>query len=135
MELQKQVTSLEISKRLQELGVKQDSYFKWVESNNEFSSNRHTRLQDTYAVTIPENDYYSAFTVAELGEMLPEKILYSADEEIYWLTSEGKWSISYSRQESGGSIVQLDDKVFTSTEADVRGKMLIYLIENKFISI
>jgi hypothetical protein len=40
MELEKQVCSLELAKRLKELGVEQQSYFVWVEANG------HTELRD-----------------------------------------------------------------------------------------
>jgi len=61
------VVSLGLARKLKELGVKQESYFKWVgdqiwdetqQSDYESSS---TPLRDTWI---------SAFTVAELGELL-----------------------------------------------------------------
>ena len=127
MTLEQQVTSLEISKRLKELGVKQESLFWW----------HHERLEDTDEVdSWGENhlgvwqNVVSAFTVAELGEMLPEVI--RKDE---WLTCEktigGVWKISYSYFDG----VNRDNFQTADTEADARGKMLIYLLENKLMGL
>lgn len=67
MKLEQQVTSLEISKRLKELGVKQESYFIWVEEgwrHIPFLSDRNHGYVGSC----------SAFTSSELGEMLPNCI-------------------------------------------------------------
>ena len=63
MKLENQVCSLELSKRLKELGVKQDSLWGYLD---------HGDL-NFYPVLNSELIYlkaeYSAFTVAELGEL------------------------------------------------------------------
>jgi hypothetical protein len=68
MPLEQQVCALEYSKRFKELGVRQESIFFW-----------DVHSPTAYAVTFvpyscPGLERYSAFTVAELGEMLPKKI-------------------------------------------------------------
>lgn len=66
MELKHQVVSLEIAKRLKELGVKQESLFYWQEYPEE-----ETRLlygKSNYASN--KNTHTSAYTVAELISML-----------------------------------------------------------------
>jgi hypothetical protein len=67
MELEKQICSLELAKKLKELGVKQDSLFWWVNGRGRME------LHDKHT----DSDSVSAFTVAELGEMLPVKIFAS----------------------------------------------------------
>ena len=62
----------------------------------------------------------SAFTTAELGEMLPEdcRTRRSIDEK-------GKWLVD---------ALSTDHFFRADTEADTRAKMLIYLLENKLIA-
>lgn len=112
MKLEQQVTSLEISKKLKELGVKQDSYFRWCE--------RADKMGWYIEKSQQFQEGFSAFTVAELGEMLPEGFASDrADGEgrIYWVTDNSSEIQSISAE----------------TEADARGKMLIYLLENKLL--
>ena len=64
--LEKQCVSLELAKRLKELGVKQESLFYWAKFNSE-------ELKISYVDFIEEwgaGKVYSAFTVAELGSPL-----------------------------------------------------------------
>ena len=74
-----------------------------------------------------ENSLYSAFTVAELGELLPDFI--EVDNTNWTLTAEkgfsGSWDIRY------GHEVRISGKA--DTEADARARMLIYLIEHDLI--
>ena len=77
MELKKQVTSLELSKRLKELNCRQESLWYWIKRNSQekigevyFSLEMiDLRLRDNSSSWIKENAY-SAFTCAELGEKL-----------------------------------------------------------------
>lgn len=79
MNLEEQVCSLDLAKRLKKLGVKQESYFRWcveVFSGDSFEHNKtHPELH------VPLNDQQitknkamipicSAFTVAELAHLL-----------------------------------------------------------------
>lgn len=121
MKLEKQVTSLEISKRLKELGVKQESFFHWCGLKN---------YNIQYGDFSYMGDVISAFTVAELGEMLlPEVDSGKTNEGSPAYVKGGKW-ISCLMHKSGERI---SHRVYGETEADARGKMLIYLIENKLI--
>ena len=79
MELKEQVVSLELAKKLKEIGVKQESLFWW---------DGYTNFEDEIKLEYGKPDFvagdamfYSAFTVAELGEMLPEEI--EKDEQDY----------------------------------------------------
>jgi len=67
MELEQQVTSLETSKKLLELKVKQESLFCWVLMEWKEYIVTEEEFRDSN-----EMDYlYSAFTASELGEILP----------------------------------------------------------------
>lgn len=132
MKLEQQVTSLEISKRLKELGVKQESIFYYHNDNCKFN------LAPT--VKLPEADNIcSAFTVAELGEMLPKDIKYDVSEHGYrslnlssgrTIINDG-WYVMYSDPHPANKVPI--HAQHADTEADARGKMLIYLLENNLI--
>jgi len=128
--LEQQVTSLEPSKRLKELKCQQDSvyYWTWAEWNGK-----------TEWVLIPREraiklnkEIFSAFTVAELGEMLPARIKKDFDCWHYLHTTKLEntkdWIIEY-------SFLLHSDEIRENTEADARAKMLIYLIENKLVEV
>ena len=123
MKLEDQVCSLELSKRLKELGVKQESLFVW-------------RKYQGWLCELKSNDFIehgwngnelhetAAFTVAELGELLkmPNQSISSFHQNCSVWTGDS-WAI-YDR-----GVVIVEEK----TEADARAKMLIYLLENNFI--
>jgi hypothetical protein len=114
MKLEQQVCGLELAKRLKELGVEQTSMAWWLGSKD----------NPIYFVGYEEPsehvawNKYAAFTVAELGEMLPSDKYTS--RKVY-----DQWECAF-RSIDGDSFEQYAD-----TEADARAKMLIYLIENK----
>ena len=120
MKLEDQVTNLELSKKLKELGVKQESLFFWTLNEYNHWVIYGWRDIENYKQTI------SAFTVAELGEMLPSSIKVSDYFNWYFKSSKmgSGWEVHYENR-SG--------KFFADTEANARAKMLIYLIENKLV--
>ena len=121
MELNKQVTSLEISKRLKELGVKQESLWFWINLGKDFDKNDLIYMGEL-ANGDTNDETLSAFTVAELGEMLPRELqLNGICDWFCHKEPDGKWRIQYRYY------------VQSLQEADARGKMLIYLLENKLI--
>jgi hypothetical protein len=114
MKIEHQVCSLDLAKRLKELGVKQESLW-W-----------HNRIGDQYGIQLdrPSQDQdsqcWSAFTVAELGEMLPH----------------GFYSRHGVKGYTCGELTQRakTGRTFTGdTEADARANALIYLLEHKLI--
>lgn len=123
MKLQQQVTSLELSKRLKELGVKQWSLFYWsiADDRKTMEIRYQTYVSEVNEETVP---YYSAFTVAELGEMFPQE--YTSQKGLiyggYWVC--GIWNVQEEQELQKAR-----------TEADARAKMLIYLLENNLINI
>ncbi len=72
MTLQDQVISLESAKRLKELGVAQKSIFYW----ELFLKTKPTLVFVPRGMIIEagDNEYVSAFTCSELGELLPKTI-------------------------------------------------------------
>ena len=68
MKLEDQVCGLELAKKLKELGVKQESIFAWAEVNQGGNNWKYQVVQSDFQA---DCEYISAFTVAELGEMLP----------------------------------------------------------------
>lgn len=147
MQIQDQVTSLELSKRLKELGVKQESLFYWCNfGKDDWRGVYYNGVDETltYAGTScfekdECRDLASAFTVAELGEMLPcevtpKEIMGEKQKPKYlnldtfieqvndFYGVERIWRVSI------GSI-----QFKETSEADARAKMLIYLLENKLI--
>ncbi len=80
MTVEHQVTSLELSKRLKELGVKQENAFYW-----EYCGLKDEGGEIYYffqSDQLPNEWSYSAFTVRELGEFLPHcTVSYRSDTE------------------------------------------------------
>jgi len=70
MKLEDQVTSLELSKRLKELGVLQDSLWCWYASKSP-ARDKHFLERDNVPSRLNEHKV-SAFTVAELSIEMPE---------------------------------------------------------------
>lgn len=124
MKLENQVVSLELAKKLKELGVKQESLFYWVRRDMQADDSvvqiMQNKIHESYGETL-----CSAFTVAELGEMLPkEKMTF-----VNWF--ESGWRIDYGTERDEHSRVgaHLIDKNLANAIA----KMVIYLLENKII--
>ena len=134
MTLEQQCVSLDLAKRLKELGVKQESLFWWSIHSTDARVVIHRR-----SVSGSPERYYSAFTVAELGEMLPDKV--KRDDQVY-LYDFIHWPMPDPMHKWKGYIWQVKEgcaipksHVFGETEADTRAKLLIYLIENQLITI
>ena len=133
MPLSQQVVSLELSKKLKDLGVKQESAFYWQKYIGQFGP-METRLynhKDIASPTLWEN--IAAFTVAELGEMLPKSVKFQNHEWFLELNCD-LTGINYIRSygyESEMGI--LEDEIIGDTEADARAAMLIHLIEQGIV--
>lgn len=128
MKLEQQVISLELAQKLKSLGVKQESVWWWY-MGELYRDNPNYK---SHAV-------YSAFTVAELGEMLPKTLNENGlDYELCCFYQNHLWCVMYMRIIQGGKNggaermdnVEIEE---ADTEADARAKMLIYLLENKYI--
>lgn len=142
MKLEQQVCSLDLARRLKELGVKQEHQFQWLkiadggipQSGNFLSlwvDNTRYFISESFYETnfykihqeIDIVEEYSAFTVAELGEILPAQSC-SAKK----LASQGgdQWGCVWPPTKYVS---------YADTEADARAKMLVYLLENGLLKI
>jgi hypothetical protein len=135
MQLEDQVCSLELAKRLKKSGVKQESQFIWGDRGDEVflffrSASAYVNQGLGYFRTFPHDiDYaYAAFTVAELGEMLPITLKAIAAYQLPSRISATEWH--WFKKVEHGIQDQIDH-----TEADARTNLLIYLLENKLITL
>jgi len=129
MKLSKQVVSLKLAKKLKELGVKQESLY-WYVMNEDGK-----RLESEPHYARLENDI-SAFTVAELGEMLPSHIKIKERLCTIAYYSNEQYSKNYVEYESWEEDIEkrkTENTTEAKTEANARAKCLIYLLENKLI--
>ena len=131
MGLENQVTSLELSKELEKLGVKQDSLWYWVEH---YESGTNKRIWSLYQNDEDDivNKHISAFTVAEHGEALPGEIFVVGTK--YYLNmgkidSQSFFYVRYINQDIYDTVRKVNGK----TEADARAKMRIMLIKDKLM--
>lgn len=127
MKLEDQVVSLELAKRLKELCVKQESIFWWG------GIDRMSIWCDHVKNDLPEQEnrftWIPAYTVAELGEMLPIEV-----DGNFLLQSKinGFYNIEYSKNNFNRSLDGII-RLSAINEAHARGSMVIYLIENNFL--
>ena len=132
MKLEDQVCNLEWAKQLEGLGVKQDSLFYHIVDGTTKMLLDHK--SSTWGGRKLLN--YSAFTVAELGELLPTQIKF--DNQNIFLSIEKKsnlndnkcsWLISY----GNGNCLELLESFNSKNLTDALTEMLIYLIKNKLM--
>lgn len=154
MKLENQVPSLALCKRLKELGYPQESLFKFCggydmyfdNEDGEFEECKNTDIlgEDEYCHTAGLTCEYfiSAPTVAELGEALKHKDMYGHSFlYIHYAFPFGDggnvWSMWLEDEDGQKETLKglngwsISDK----SEANVRAKMLIYLLENKIINL
>lgn len=146
MKLEQQVVSLELARKFKELGVKQESvcYWRQFQLDSEFDNQIiwDVDTEMSYRSTISNVlQSIAAYTVAELGEMLPAKLELTTPPMPFPKTeqttlmfgrygSDGYWEVTYVGVESEN--IYAEQKA--ATEADARAKMLIYLLENNLIT-
>ncbi len=145
MKLEQQVCSLELAQKLKDLGVKQDGFFSWVskwklgEDMKTYDSGKRLVMEDVFTNDNDNRKIASAFTVAELGEMLPRLVTnkdgyhnLEMDKLGVYLPSRPKpvYSVGY-HTTFKSPLHRIEDV----SESDARAKMLIYLLENKLITL
>lgn len=132
--------SLALSRRLKELGVKQESLFSWGISRGLPWSNEPKGvwrlLSDGPSENQPNSsELCSAFTVAELGEMLPEKAGGGFYRQKLFDGGPNRAEIYYADVTSEVMVFPKDSAIVGVTEADARALMLIYLIEQGLVKV
>ena len=151
MKLENQVVSLDLAKKLKEFGVKQDSLFYWrleYHTSESFDNGKSLGKEGIFSgeyeleylpkprfttanVKWDQSDLdkineteISAFTSAELGELLPKAYM-------SFKNSIGDW---YSEDLNEFIEPEYRSVIDTAkTEANARAKCLIYLLENNLI--
>jgi hypothetical protein len=142
MELEKQVVSFEVSQEMKKLDFKQESIFYWRSWED---YNHNEELTGGIDLVYVENEiikdssyvnFYSAYTVAELGEMLPMSFNPKNDYEYFLEIGHDSygWSCVYRFYDQDGSSIDYGNIFRADIEADARAKMLIYLIENNLLN-
>lgn len=137
MKLENQVSSLELSKRLKALGVKQDGYFQWCYGADVDPGNEEEAISKRWELDKHDGalgmfslyDSCSAFTCSELGEMLPNDFLSGRD---------GNEFVCCFNQNEERDVDQKFEDCFLDTweddrEVNARAKMLIHLIESGLV--
>lgn len=145
MKLENQVCSLDLAKRLKELGVKQESLFYWENIGNRWLTLKmRGELVRNGVRFCPSNLNVSAFTTSELGELLPKEIVdYDCNGKEYkprlyicrYLEDFGhnkiwSWKVSYHVNYQEETSVSPDESL-----ANVLAYMLVYLLENHIITL
>lgn len=117
------VTSLELSKKLKELGVKQESLFCWGKDGKRL----HASTDGYGSLHWQEPDECSAYLASELGKWLPENV-----------TTNGKGTVTVSPEIEGPTMMDILDEFKPQegmTEADGRAQILIILITSGLIDL
>jgi len=159
MKLREEVCSLKLSKILKKLGVNQESRFYWWK----FDGKYHLAFRFGERITCISNfnffttyghkpeEYCSAFTVAELGEMLPQEITikgnhYCGDNinNNFWFEFNRNvvlytkkvrgWIYFYTNGEENIKF-DYEQENWDKNETNARAKYLIYLLENNYIKL
>ena len=137
MNLETQVVSLELAKKLKNLGVKQESlaYFICQEVGDNYDLHIFDNGESVKkSFEMNKREIISAFTVAELGEILPQIIkIKSIKYQLFCsIGLDKQWFVVYVNEEDYHDNAPIKI-IMCHNEADARAKMLIYLIENNLI--
>jgi hypothetical protein len=149
MKLENQLCSLERAKRLKELGIIQESLFFWYRAPHDNGKDEYWETDEIVYkpwfvnTSFPEDEcegctfyahgteQYSAYTVAELGRMLPTSLA---------LNEGHNWSFYHRHNWKGESVgysaygVNSIEQGWYTKESESRADMLIHLLESGLIT-
>lgn len=134
MKLDNQLCTRKQAIRLKELGVYQQSYLYWT------GNLIHT--VEEWSVEGDEDTFYSAYTVAELGIMLPRyypswRFLEEGGQQELWITTVIGQPEGYERDKEDvidiRTVAAFDR--YGKTQAESMAALLISLLETKAISV
>lgn len=135
MELEDQVVSLELARMLKELGVKQESYFYWCSCHDCIFTEEG---MCEHLGKLLFNDKLSAFTVAEILELLPKdhsiSISQWMDDGAYGRYEKPVfigWIVGYCKNPKTKQVVYHSGR--DNSLADAAAKLLITLIEKGIV--
>lgn len=155
MNISDQVLSISLSKKLKELGIKQDSLFYWFDMETHHYLFCKEYEQYSKHVNLDINNGFSAFTVSELGQLLPtvlnisrtikldnkeKEINYEYHIKISHFGTSDHWQCSYIGYPvlEGILLHEIGSSAFGENDekmVDAIAKMVIYLIENNLMII
>ena len=134
MDIEDQVCSLELAQKLKEFGIKQEGFFYYVRCGINVNTGEEKYSLDILSHNLESipSYYISAFTVAELGEILPEEYISckTKGQKLPSIEYKKYWLCYYDPDGCDSDVVQMEE-----TEADARAKVLIYLLENKLMEL
>ena len=144
MNITDQICSFIFAKRLKKLGVKQDSLFYRFDHGDFQYIFCKEYEQYSQHVNLNIEDGFSAFTVGELGEILPG-IINRGDIrfnlQFYKLQGNAQGTYYWEGQYYDGNTDIVLHSAFNhffiadESEVNCRAKMLIYLLENKLMEL
>lgn len=144
MNLENQVCSLSQSKKIKELGIFQDSIWFWTYPVNEkkFSSSKGLIHQSVKNDIIGDNegdefdhDIAAAFSVAELGLMLPDMLTTNLQYELVCIKEDECWVCRYCHNNDICDLHPTAPTRAGETEAEARSELLIGLLVKKLITV
>src|SRR5690349_9135558 len=92
MPIEEHVTSLELSRRLKELGVPQESLWYWTDVSGHLRWYKNQRIRHDL--------HSSAFLASELGLLLPQELDGYSWRQLK-TPRKGAWEIKYRKREEG----------------------------------
>ena len=130
-----QTTSYKLSKKLQKLGVKQESYFYWQLDKEQQALITAKEMNISYTDTLIKNEIFSAFTLDEILEMLPSILYGIYSEEII---KHAHFDLSLIKGSSGYQFLYINKNFileeFTNPNpAEAAGQLLAWCIENGYV--
>ena len=142
MKIENQVCTLKQAKKLKALGVAQESFMYWEELHP-VKDCATERLQVHFNTGHPISngvvkDQYSAYTVAELGEMFPLTFIYEDDKcfassEKFCLSH--KWITGICTVASPNKSIEAKKYFADHFEAHARAQNIIYLLEKGIVTV